>query len=92
MALLSAPAPAAVVRRCRPGPAEPHSFGTGARTELRAVGRPGPLVALGLAALVNGTAFCTFTHPAPPAAGVTGLGAGWVPGLSALFGAGSCAG
>ncbi|MFF2847266.1 Cmx/CmrA family chloramphenicol efflux MFS transporter [Streptomyces sp. NPDC058001] len=59
------------------------------RAEFRALRRPRPLVILALGALVNGATFCTFTYLAPLATDVSGIGAGWVPGVLALFGLGS---
>ncbi|KUL48351.1 chemotaxis protein [Streptomyces sp. NRRL F-4489] len=63
-----------------------------ARGELRALRRPRLLVTLLLGALVNGATFCTFTYLAPLVTGVSGLGAGGVPVVLALFGLGSFAG
>ncbi|MFJ5033448.1 hypothetical protein ACIQB5_36485 [Streptomyces sp. NPDC088560] len=59
---------------------------------MRALRRPRLLPALGLGALVDGATFCTFTYLAPLTTEVTGLAAGWVPGMPALFGAGAFAG
>ncbi|KOV65468.1 Cmx/CmrA family chloramphenicol efflux MFS transporter [Streptomyces sp. MMG1121] len=92
VALLSAPALAAIARSVPTGRTGPDGPGTGARAELRLLRRPRLLVTLGLGALVNGATFCTFTYLAPLATDVTGLGAGWVPGVLALFGAGAFAG
>ncbi|MFD0392522.1 MFS transporter [Streptomyces nogalater] len=64
----------------------------GASAELRALRLPRLLSVLCLAALVNGATFCTFTYLAPLVTEVCGLGAGWVPGVLALFGAGAFAG
>ncbi|MEI8409828.1 MULTISPECIES: Cmx/CmrA family chloramphenicol efflux MFS transporter [unclassified Kribbella] len=50
------------------------------------------VVLLILGALVNGATFCSFTYLAPVLTEVTGLGAGWVPVMLALFGLGSFAG
>ncbi|NUR96620.1 MAG: MFS transporter, partial [Kribbellaceae bacterium] len=49
-------------------------------------------VLLLLGALVNGATFCSFTYLSPVLTEVTGLGAGWVPVMLALFGLGSSAG
>lgn len=66
--------------------------GPGLRAEARALRQPRLLVLLLLAALVNGATFCTFTYLAPLLTGVSGLGAGWLPAMLALFGLGSFAG
>jgi DHA1 family chloramphenicol resistance protein-like MFS transporter len=50
------------------------------------------VVLLLLGALVNGATFCSFTYLAPVVTEVTGLDAGWVPVMLALFGLGSFAG
>lgn len=66
--------------------------GVSARGELRVL-RDGPLRwTLLICALVQGATFCTFTYLAPLVTEVTGLGEGWVPGVLALFGAGSFVG
>jgi DHA1 family chloramphenicol resistance protein-like MFS transporter len=93
VALLSAPALAAIARSV-PGArwSRPEPPGTKARAELRALRRPRLLLTLGLGALVNGATFCTFTYLAPLTTEVTGLDAGWVPGVLALFGTGAFAG
>ncbi|MEU5885057.1 MFS transporter [Spirillospora sp. NPDC047279] len=57
--------------------------------EVRVLGRSRVLVALLSAALLNGATFCTFTYLAPLVTEVTGLPAGWVPVVLALFGVGS---
>lgn len=49
-------------------------------------------VLLLLGALVNGATFCSFTYLSPVVTELTGLGAGWVPLMLALFGVGSFAG
>ncbi|WP_369368303.1 Cmx/CmrA family chloramphenicol efflux MFS transporter [Streptomyces sp. CG4] len=92
VALLSAPALAAIARSVPGDRAEPAGAGPGVRAELRVLRRPRLLVTLALAALVNGATFCTFTYLAPLATEVTGLGAAWVPGVLALFGVGAFAG
>lgn len=91
VALVSAPALVAIARSVPRGPAAGGPV-PGAGTELRALRRPGLLSVLALAALVNGATFCTFTYLAPLVTEVCGLGAGWVPGVLALFGAGAFAG
>ncbi|MFF5438172.1 Cmx/CmrA family chloramphenicol efflux MFS transporter [Streptomyces achromogenes] len=91
VALVSAPALAAIARSVPRGPAAGGSV-PDAGTELRALRRPRLLSVLCLAALVNGATFCTFTYLAPLVTEVCGLGAGWVPGVLALFGAGAFAG
>ncbi|KOG38413.1 Cmx/CmrA family chloramphenicol efflux MFS transporter [Streptomyces decoyicus] len=71
-----------------PGP----DAGPGTRGELRALRSPRLVVTLLLGALVNGATFCTFTYLAPLVTDVTGIGAGWVPAVLALFGLGSFVG
>ncbi|MGW2028223.1 Cmx/CmrA family chloramphenicol efflux MFS transporter [Streptomyces decoyicus] len=66
--------------------------GPGTRGELRALRRPRLVVLLLLGALVNGATFCAFTYLAPLVTEVTGIGAGWVPAVLALFGLGSFVG
>ncbi|MFE3599239.1 Cmx/CmrA family chloramphenicol efflux MFS transporter [Streptomyces sp. NPDC059142] len=66
--------------------------GVGAWAELRSLREPRLLVTLVLGALVNGATFCTFTYLSPLVTSVTGLGAGWVPVVLALFGVGSFVG
>ncbi|GAA3601417.1 MFS transporter [Nonomuraea rosea] len=63
-----------------------------ARGELRVLRRPRLLVLLLLGALVNGATFDTFTYLVPLLTGDTGIGAGWMPAMLALFGLGSFAG
>ncbi|WP_438484628.1 Cmx/CmrA family chloramphenicol efflux MFS transporter [Streptomyces sp. S186] len=92
VATVSVPALVAIVVSVPGGPAGSGAAGTGARGELRALRRPRLLVTLLLGALVNGATFCTFTYLAPLVTGVTGLGAGGVPVVLALFGLGSFAG
>ncbi len=60
--------------------------------EVRSLRSPRLLLALLLGALVNGATFCTFTYLAPLATEVGGLDDAWVPGVLALFGAGSFVG
>ncbi|MFE6406314.1 Cmx/CmrA family chloramphenicol efflux MFS transporter [Streptomyces sp. NPDC057837] len=90
VALVSLPALVAVARSVPGGSAgdAPPAL----RGELRSLRSPRLVVTLLLGALVNGATFCTFTYLAPVVTEVTGLGSGWVPGVLALFGAGSCAG
>ncbi|MGH4028581.1 Cmx/CmrA family chloramphenicol efflux MFS transporter [Actinomycetota bacterium Odt1-20B] len=59
------------------------------RAELGVLRRPRLLVTLLLGALVNGATFCTFTYLATLATDVSEFGDAWVPGVLALFGAGS---
>ncbi|MFC9239909.1 Cmx/CmrA family chloramphenicol efflux MFS transporter [Streptomyces decoyicus] len=66
--------------------------GPGTRGELRALRGPRLVVLLLLGALVNGATFCAFTYLAPLVTEVTGVGAGWVPAVLALFGLGSFVG
>ncbi|MFJ8445163.1 Cmx/CmrA family chloramphenicol efflux MFS transporter [[Kitasatospora] papulosa] len=63
-----------------------------ARSELRALARPRLLLTLLVMALVQGATFCTFSYLEPLVTRVTGLGAGWVPVVLALFGVGSFVG
>lgn len=90
VALVSSPALVAILRSVPPGASG--AAVPSAREELRAL-RDGRLrVTLLLGALVNGGTFCAFTYLAPLVTSVTGLGAGWVPAVLALFGIGSFAG
>ncbi|GAA2947915.1 MULTISPECIES: Cmx/CmrA family chloramphenicol efflux MFS transporter [Streptomyces] len=91
VALVSVPAALALLRAVpggRPGDVRLLS----ARTELRALARPRLLLTLLVMALVQGATFCTFSYLEPLVTRVTGVGAGWVPVVLALFGAGSFAG
>lgn len=63
-----------------------------AREELRSLTGRHVLLTLLVMALVQGATFCAFSYLEPLATRVTGLGAGWVPALLALFGAGSLVG
>ncbi|MGW7484311.1 Cmx/CmrA family chloramphenicol efflux MFS transporter [Nonomuraea muscovyensis] len=92
VALISVPAVLAIVRSVPPGTADGAEGGPGARGEARALRDPRLLVVLLLGALVNGATFCAFTYLAPLVTAVTGMGAGAVPVVLALFGAGSFAG
>ncbi|MGW5615247.1 Cmx/CmrA family chloramphenicol efflux MFS transporter [Streptomyces sp. NPDC003877] len=87
VALLSLPALVAVARSVPGGTAggPPPAL----RGELRSLRSPRLVLTLLLGALVNGATFCTFTYLAPLVTEETGLGSGWVPGVLALFGAGS---
>ncbi|GHH01237.1 Cmx/CmrA family chloramphenicol efflux MFS transporter [Streptomyces rubradiris] len=91
VALVSAPALVAIARSVPRGPAAGGPVPRAGK-ELRALRRPRLLWVLCLAALVNGATFCTFTYLASLVTEVGGLGAGWVPGVLALFGAGAFAG
>ncbi|MEU0693176.1 Cmx/CmrA family chloramphenicol efflux MFS transporter [Streptomyces niveus] len=62
------------------------------REELRSLTGRRVLLTLLTMALVQGATFCAFSYLEPLATRVTGLGAGWVPALLALFGAGSLVG
>ncbi|MFE9831057.1 Cmx/CmrA family chloramphenicol efflux MFS transporter [Streptomyces halstedii] len=91
VALVSLPAAFALLRAVpggRAGDGPPAS----ARTELSALARPRLLLTLLVMALVQGATFCTFSYLEPLVTRVTGFGAGWVPVVLALFGAGSFAG
>ncbi|MGW8064508.1 Cmx/CmrA family chloramphenicol efflux MFS transporter [Streptomyces ziwulingensis] len=90
VALLSVPAVVAVARSVPGGAAE--ETPPPLRGELRALRAPRLRVTLLLAALVNGATFCTFTYLAPLATEAGGLDGAWVPGVLALFGAGSFVG
>ncbi|MEU1052674.1 Cmx/CmrA family chloramphenicol efflux MFS transporter [Streptomyces sp. NPDC005876] len=90
VALLSVPALVAVARSVPGGAADAPAAGL--RGELRALRRPRLRAVLALGALVNGATFCTFTYLAPLVTEVGGLSRGWVPGVLALFGAGSFVG
>lgn len=63
-----------------------------AREELRSLTGRHVLLTLLMMALVQGATFCAFSYLEPLATRVTGLGAGWVPALLALFGVGSLVG
>ncbi|MFD9872608.1 Cmx/CmrA family chloramphenicol efflux MFS transporter [Streptomyces niveus] len=63
-----------------------------ARAELRSLTGRRVLLTLLTMALVQGATFCAFSYLEPLATRVTGLGAGWVPALLALFGVGSLVG
>ncbi|MFD5006125.1 Cmx/CmrA family chloramphenicol efflux MFS transporter [Streptomyces mutabilis] len=90
VALLSVPAVVAVARSVPGGAAD--ATPPLLVDELRALRSPRLLLALLVGALVNGATFCTFTYLAPLATEVGGLGDAWVPGVLALFGAGSFVG
>lgn len=62
------------------------------RAELRSLTGRRVLLTLLTMALVQGATFCAFSYLEPLATRVTGLGAGWVPALLALFGVGSLVG
>lgn len=62
------------------------------RAETRALRNSRLATTLLLAALVNGATFGSFTYLSPVATQVAGIGTRWVPGLLALFGAGSFVG
>ncbi|KMS80051.1 chemotaxis protein [Streptomyces leeuwenhoekii] len=88
--LLSVPAVVAVARSV-PGGAADTAPGP-LRGELRSLRGPRLQVTLLMGALVNGATFCTFTYLAPLTTEAAGLDGRWVPGVLALFGAGSLAG
>ncbi|MER6720834.1 Cmx/CmrA family chloramphenicol efflux MFS transporter [Streptomyces halstedii] len=91
VALVSLPAAFALLRAV-PGGRAGDGPPAGARTELSALARPRLLLTLLVMALVQGATFCTFSYLEPLVTRVTGFGAGWVPVVLALFGAGSFAG
>ena len=85
VAIISLPALLGILRSIparTPGPATVGRFSLSPRLA----------VLLLLGALVNGATFCSFTYLSPVLTEVTGLGAGWVPVMLALFGLGSFAG
>ncbi|ALG15363.1 Cmx/CmrA family chloramphenicol efflux MFS transporter [Kibdelosporangium phytohabitans] len=90
VAAVSLPALLAILRAVPAAPVNPAA--PSARHELRSLRTPRLVVTLVLGALVNGATFCTFTYLAPVITGATGLGAGWVPAVLALFGIGSFVG
>ncbi|NGO70109.1 Cmx/CmrA family chloramphenicol efflux MFS transporter [Streptomyces boncukensis] len=90
VAAVSVPAVVALARTV-PGGRPPHAA-VRVRDELRALTRRRVLLTLLVMALVQGATFCTFTYLEPLATRVTGLADGWVPGVLALFGAGSFVG
>ncbi|BDH13708.1 Cmx/CmrA family chloramphenicol efflux MFS transporter [Streptomyces hygroscopicus] len=93
VALVSLPAVLAIWRSVPAGRAPRFAEGgSSTRGELRALRSPRLVVLLLLGALVNGATFCAFTYLAPLVTDVTGIGAGWVPAVLALFGLGSFVG
>jgi DHA1 family chloramphenicol resistance protein-like MFS transporter len=87
VALVSVPA-LAVIARTIPGErAESHAVG--GRAELRSLTEPRLALTLLTSALVQGATFCAFSYLEPLVTRVTGVGAGWVPAVLALFGVGS---
>lgn len=62
------------------------------REEARSLTGRRVLLTLLTMALVQGATFCAFSYLEPLATRVTGLGAGWVPAVLALFGVGSLIG
>ena len=90
VALVSLPAMFALVRAVPGG--RPAPVRVGARDELRALARPPLLLTLLMMALTQAATFCTFTYLATMVTDVTGLDAGRVPGVLALFGAGAFVG
>ncbi|MGW2846212.1 Cmx/CmrA family chloramphenicol efflux MFS transporter [Streptomyces sp. NPDC001274] len=87
VALVSVPAVLVIARSVPAG--RPESEPVPVRAELRALAAPRPLLTLLTMALVQGATFCAFSYVEPLATRVTGLDPAWVPGLLALFGAGS---
>lgn len=99
VALVSLPALVAIVRSVPGGRPTPAGTATLAdahtptvRAELRSLTGSRVLLTLLTMALVQGATFCAFSYLEPLATRVTGLGAGWVPALLALFGVGSFVG
>ncbi|WP_405499025.1 MFS transporter [Streptomyces niveus] len=98
VALVSLPALVAIVLAVPGGrpataasPAKDTSSPT-VREEVRSLTGRRVLLTLLTMALVQGATFCAFSYLEPLATRVTGLGAGWVPALLALFGVGSLVG
>ncbi|MFJ7196702.1 MULTISPECIES: Cmx/CmrA family chloramphenicol efflux MFS transporter [unclassified Streptomyces] len=87
VALVSVPAMLVIARTVPAG--RPESAPAPASVELRTLAGPRLLLTLLTSALVQGATFCAFSYVEPLATHVTGLTAGWVPGLLALFGLGS---
>ncbi|MFG2174339.1 Cmx/CmrA family chloramphenicol efflux MFS transporter [Streptomyces niveus] len=98
VALVSLPALVAIVLAVpggRPATAGSPAKDTGSptvREEVRSLTGHRVLLTLLTMALVQGATFCAFSYLEPLATRVTGLGAGWVPALLALFGVGSLVG
>ncbi|WP_406323619.1 Cmx/CmrA family chloramphenicol efflux MFS transporter [Streptomyces niveus] len=98
VALVSLPALVAIVLAVpggRPATAASPANDTSSptvREEVRSLTGRRVLLTLLTMALVQGATFCAFSYLEPLATRVTGLGAGWVPALLALFGVGSLAG
>ncbi|MFB8441979.1 Cmx/CmrA family chloramphenicol efflux MFS transporter [Streptomyces niveus] len=98
VALVSLPALVAIVLAVpggRPTTAASPAEDTGSptvREEVRSLTGRRVLLTLLTMALVQGATFCAFSYLEPLATRVTGLGAGWVPALLALFGVGSLVG
>ncbi|MEU0128740.1 Cmx/CmrA family chloramphenicol efflux MFS transporter [Streptomyces sp. NPDC006289] len=91
VALVSVPA-VAVLTVSVPGGRPDGPPQAGVRSELRALARPRLLLTLLVMALAQGATFCAFSYLEPLVTRVTGFGAGGVPVVLALFGAGSFAG
>ncbi|MER5632064.1 Cmx/CmrA family chloramphenicol efflux MFS transporter [Streptomyces nitrosporeus] len=91
VALVSLPAALALFRAV-PGGRPEDAGKVGVRAELRTLGRPRLLLTLLVMALVQGATFCAFSYLEPLVTRVTGFGAGRVPLVLALFGAGAFAG
>ncbi|MEW1721991.1 Cmx/CmrA family chloramphenicol efflux MFS transporter [Streptomyces sp. NPDC093109] len=87
VALVSVPALLALARVLPRGRSAP--AGPGVRGELRALAAPRLLLTLLMMAFVQGATFCAFSYLEPLVTRVTGVGAGQVPGILALFGVGS---
>ncbi|MEV8332826.1 MFS transporter [Streptomyces niveus] len=98
VALVSLPALVAIVLAVpggRPATAASPAKDTSSpsvREEVRSLTGRRVLLTLLTMALVQGATFCAFSYLEPLATRVTGLGAGWVPALLALFGVGSLVG
>nr|WSW65558.1 MFS transporter [Streptomyces sp. NBC_00995] len=75
---------AATIPAGRPATALPSAY-----AELRALAGSRLLLTLLTSALVQGATFCAFSYLEPVARHVTGLDAGWMPALLALFGVGA---
>ncbi|NKR63390.1 Cmx/CmrA family chloramphenicol efflux MFS transporter [Rhodococcus hoagii] len=95
IALLCLPAAIGIAKGF-PADTEDSTQGTPAvmslRSEIAQLARPGLILVILLAALVNAATFATFTFLAPIVTGTAGLEELWVPVVLAVFGAGSFVG
>ncbi|MET3642547.1 DHA1 family chloramphenicol resistance protein-like MFS transporter [Prescottella equi] len=95
IALLCLPAAIGIAKGF-PADTEDSTQGTPAvmslRSEIAQLAKPGLILVILLAALVNAATFATFTFLAPIVTGTAGLEELWVPVVLAVFGAGSFVG